>query len=588
MTETLPNKPYRKEIDGLRAIAVVSVILFHFGYLPKGYLGVDIFFVISGYLITDILYRESGEDRPFIRQFYLRRVRRIIPLMLFVMLAVFAAGLLVMLPDDLENLSQSIVATGFFSNNILLWLTTTNYWNLANEYKPLMHTWSLGVEEQFYLLYPLLFLIFSATRKKYIVPALVVLSLLSLLFFLGTKSQAVKFYGIQYRFFELALGGVSAIVLQKRSLAPLWRSLSLVVIFTILFLPGLSADASLLIIVSASVLFLNVKTEDKVTGWVVGNPVMTGLGRISFSLYMWHQPVLAFTRYTLTADYSVSHALIMLAVIVVLSVMSYLWIEQPFRNRQRTSTRNLLAITGGTGFILILSALYVYASKGVIRDVPELDEYRNQVQLKLSRSGEKNIMYNSRIYDLNKPFSSRGKIKILLIGDSFARDWANVLLEAYVDREIEISYTVTPEEAPDIATRFRQADFIFFSELKREELDSLSERYPIDSAKVWNVGTKSFGEHNGIFYKHRKEPGYCLTRTRLAGKFIEKNELLGKQWGDRYINLIAMVEDKEHEVPVFTPDCRFISQDGHHFTIAGAKYFAGLFKQTQFALHRKP
>jgi peptidoglycan/LPS O-acetylase OafA/YrhL len=588
MTETPQNKPYRRDIDGLRAIAVVSVILFHFGYLPKGYLGVDIFFVISGYLITDILYRELQEDRLSIRRFYLRRIRRIIPLMLFVMLVAFAAGLLIMLPDDLENLSQSVIATGFFSNNILLWLTTANYWNLANEYKPLMHTWSLGVEEQFYLLYPLLFLVFAASRKKYIVPLLVILSLLSLLFFLGTKDQSAKFYGIQYRFFELALGGISAIVLQKRSLGPLWHSLSLAVIFIILFLPGIPADTSLLIIVSASVLFLNVKQEDRITGWLVENPVMTGLGRISFSLYMWHQPVLAFTRYTLGADYSVGSAIIMLAMILVLSVMSYHWIEQPFRNRQKTSTRNVLTITGGTGFVLIFSALYIYASNGVIRDVPELDEYRNQVQLKLSRAGEKNIMYNSRIYDLNKPFSSAGRIKIVLIGDSFARDWANVLLEMYGEQAIEISYAVRPEDAPDIATRFRQADHIFFSELSREDFDSLSKRYPIDSAKVWNVGTKSFGEHNGVFYIRRKKADYCLIKTRLAGKFIEKNELLGRQWGKRYINLIDMVEDKDHQVPVFTPGCKFISQDGHHFTIAGAKYFAELLKQTPFALHRKP
>ena len=153
------SKKYRDDIDGLRAIAVIAVILFHIGYLKNGFLGVDIFFVISGYLITNILYTESVEHRFSIVNFYLRRIRRIIPLVLvFCSMSLFL-GILVMLPDDLENLAQSIITTILFSNNILLCMTTGNYWEVINEFKPLMHTWSLGIEEQFYALYPFLFLL---------------------------------------------------------------------------------------------------------------------------------------------------------------------------------------------------------------------------------------------------------------------------------------------------------------------------------------------------------------------------------------------------------------------------------------------
>ena len=152
---------YRKDIDGLRAIAVAAVIVFHLGFAATGFLGVDVFFVISGYLITGIVLDDIARGRFTFADFYRRRVRRILPLSLITSLVALLLGTLVMLPDDLENLAQSVVATNLFSNNILQAITTRNYWDIVNEYKPLMHTWSLGVEEQFYLFWPLI-LIFAS------------------------------------------------------------------------------------------------------------------------------------------------------------------------------------------------------------------------------------------------------------------------------------------------------------------------------------------------------------------------------------------------------------------------------------------
>jgi peptidoglycan/LPS O-acetylase OafA/YrhL len=131
---------YRKDIDGLRSIAVLAVIVFHMRYLPNGYLGVDVFFAISGYLITKIVYNEAVNSQFSIINFYLRRIRRIIPLVLFTTFIALLVGIFVMLPDDLENLSQSVFATNFFANNILLLKTVGDYWATVNEFKPLMHT----------------------------------------------------------------------------------------------------------------------------------------------------------------------------------------------------------------------------------------------------------------------------------------------------------------------------------------------------------------------------------------------------------------------------------------------------------------
>ena len=151
--KTIEASKYRSDIDGMRAIAVIAVIIYHLGYLPNGYLGVDMFFVISGYLITGIIYRALLKGSFSIVDFYERRIRRIIPLATFISLVALIVGIFVMLPDDLENLAQSVVATSFFSNNILQAITTRNYWDVVNEYKPLMHTWSLAIEEQYYFLY---------------------------------------------------------------------------------------------------------------------------------------------------------------------------------------------------------------------------------------------------------------------------------------------------------------------------------------------------------------------------------------------------------------------------------------------------
>ncbi len=210
------SKTYRTDIDGFRAIAVISVILFHLGYLSNGYLGVDVFFVISGYLITGIVYNEVNENSFSVLKFYERRIRRIIPLVLFTTLISFILGLIFMIPEDLENLSQSVFASNFSANNILMKITSEDYWAVKNNYKPLMHTWSLGIEEQFYVLYPLIFFFLKGELKRFILPLLLLLTALSLILFFMSNNISAKFYFLQYRFFELSIGGICAIYFNKR------------------------------------------------------------------------------------------------------------------------------------------------------------------------------------------------------------------------------------------------------------------------------------------------------------------------------------------------------------------------------------
>jgi peptidoglycan/LPS O-acetylase OafA/YrhL len=173
---------YRPEIDGLRAIAVIPVILFHAGFstFSGEFVGVDVFFVISGYLITTIILSEMEQGRFSIIGFYERRARRILPALFLVMLVSLPFAWFWLLPSDMQSFSQSLVAVSSFSSNILFWLTS-GYWDTASELKPLLHTWSLAVEEQYYILFPLFLMLMWNYRKRWILGAFILIAGISLI-----------------------------------------------------------------------------------------------------------------------------------------------------------------------------------------------------------------------------------------------------------------------------------------------------------------------------------------------------------------------------------------------------------------------
>jgi len=209
---SLASSRYRPEIDGLRALAVISVMFFHAGFagFGGGFVGVDIFFVLSGYLITLIVISESQEKKLCIVDFYERRARRILPALLLVMFLCIPFAWFGMLPDEMENFGQSLVATSFFANNILL-AVTAGYWDLASEYKPLLHAWSLGVEGQFYLVFPILIVFLIKGQRPLVLSLLVIMS--SSLFLADWASQTypeLAFYLLPMRLWEFALGAIVA------------------------------------------------------------------------------------------------------------------------------------------------------------------------------------------------------------------------------------------------------------------------------------------------------------------------------------------------------------------------------------------
>lgn len=590
---------YRTDIDGLRAIAVISVVLFHLGFLPNGYLGVDIFFVISGYLITSIVYDKSEKNEFSVLEFYQRRIRRIIPLLLFTSVVALVVGVFLMLPDDLDNLAQSVFASNFSANNILMYITSSDYWAVKNEYKPLMHTWSLGVEEQFYLIYPFIFLSLPGARSRHVLPVLGILTLLSFSLFLFWGNPAEKFYLLHYRFFEFIAGGLAAVYFKKAtfnqySYSGYLLALSIVMVLITLATPTFLSHSievtaitlfTTTILVAGNFFFGRNTWYDRL---LTNRPLVT-IGKISFSIYMVHQVVFAFARYAYLEEITALWALVLVAITLSISFFTYHYIENPFRNPQLFSIKKVLALLIPVFLISSAASLYIYSVGGIIRDYPALNIYRDKstIQRKLFRvTTNIHIHYNEDVRQLDKDFEPSDQLKILVIGNSFGRDITNILLESEELRSTQIRYFDISRINTDNAfpERAKEADRIVFAGYRLINYGftdgiEADHQLSLDRGKIWVFGTKSYGTHNGIHYNSlRPSTNFSTYRTKIETSIYELNQEMKDIWGDRFIDLMAPIADENGEVLVFTPTGKFLSSDTAHLTEEGARYYAALLK----------
>ncbi|MEX1670448.1 acyltransferase family protein [Zhongshania guokunii] len=329
---------YRAEIDGLRAVAVIPIILFHAGFefFNGGFVGVDIFFVISGYLITTLLIEDLEQQKFSIISFYERRARRLLPALFLVMLCCIPFAWAWLPPQEMKDFSQSLVATASFSSNILFWLGS-GYFDSANELKPLLHTWSLAVEEQYYVLFPL-FLVstwrFGKARVFWFVVTLASASLL-LSEWGWRNSPTANFYLAPTRAWELLAGGIGAFIVQRRgiqnnnSLAFLGLA---ALLFSILVFDESTPFPSVyaLVPVLGVVLILIYGNKGSYAARLLSTRLLVGIGLISYSLYLWHQPVFAFYRHATTVQHATGYVAL-IGVTLALAYLSWRYIEQPFR-----------------------------------------------------------------------------------------------------------------------------------------------------------------------------------------------------------------------------------------------------------------
>lgn len=339
---------YRPDIDGLRAIAILSVLGFHAAarWVPGGFVGVDLFFVISGYLITGIILKSLVRGTFSLTDFYARRIRRIFPALTLMLLAVLSFGWLKLYPDEYNELAQHVAAGSAYISNFVL-TEQSGYFDTAAELKPLLHLWSLGIEEQFYLFWPLLLALtwrFRRTQWTAIVGVIGASLLLNLARVKGHPTGT--FYLPQTRLWELGLGGILARAeLVWPTLRQRWQDSR--------HGPNLAAAAGLLLLCGAiagfdryhafpgwrallptlgAVLLIAATPRSWINRQVLGNRAMIFIGQISYPLYLWHWPLLAFGRIIKGGDLDVADTVAVVATAFVLSVLTYRYIELPIRN----------------------------------------------------------------------------------------------------------------------------------------------------------------------------------------------------------------------------------------------------------------
>lgn len=579
-------------IDVLKAFAIIAVVLYHSGFMTFGYLGVDLFLVINGYLITKSLskrlYINNTKAVSEYLGFEISRIVRLLPVLLVAGIVCMALGFWAMLPDDYENLSESVIATNLFCNNILSAITTKNYWDVVNEYKPLMHTWYVGVVMQFYIIYPILFFLAKLDKKNSERTLLVMtstLAVVSLLIFFGATDVAQRFYYLPSRFFEFAVGGIVALTWKPKYGEQSFQSWFVYVCYAIILAMMavnkeiIPANLKLVAVVALSVVL--VMSSNTLENKVTGNSVLTKIGAASYSIFVWHQVLLAFYRYTISSHFTVASYSLLIIAVAVLSWLTYQFIEQKTNIwlKEKRSKVLFYTITVVLFFALTGFAGYIYKIGGVVRDVPELYISKNE--------HVNHKAYNDKIYNLDKPFETNKK-HWLIVGNSFGRDFANVILESSIANQVEVSYIYSDNyKNPKYSERFAMADKVFLSSLGTDEnsvsdmeLHCLANGFDVDNLVI--VGTKNFGESNGQYYILRNRPDYFEQRTKMEEGYKETNVRLKALYGDRYLDLIGLVVDDEGTMPVFTPDHHYVSQDCRHFSIGGAKWFAKLIDWEKF------
>lgn len=336
---------YRTEVDGMRAVAVVPVVLWHAGFsaVPGGFVGVDVFFVISGFLIAGILYAEITDGRFSILRFYERRARRILPALFLVIAATYPFAWAWMLPGAFADYSRSILAATFFVSNIFFWVTS-NYFGPGDGEMPLVHTWSLSVEEQFYIVFPILLFFLWRLAPRRVQPVLVAAGLASLGLseWLADRASEANFFLAPTRAFELLAGAVAAIwchghpsasvTAKGQALSAAGLAMMLAAVFLYSSATPIPSVYALLPVMGA-VLMLVWGRKGTWAAAVLSWPPVVGIGLVSYSLYLWHQPVFALARTRLLDPPTGWQMAALCLLSLVLAILSWRYVERPFRQR---------------------------------------------------------------------------------------------------------------------------------------------------------------------------------------------------------------------------------------------------------------
>ena len=592
----MPQKSshYRPDIDGLRAIAVLQVLIFHAG-LPltkSGFIGVDVFFVISGFLITSILVRMQNSEIFTLRVFYERRIRRILPALFSVIIVSVPFAYLLMLPDDLENFGQSQIASVFSANNLLLWLTE-NYFSVRNEFKPLVHTWSLGVEEQFYIFYPVIFILAYKIRKK--VPILFSLTILWLSSFalsawcsvqISTTPHGIEnlnvasFYLLPTRAFELLTGAIAFFILNKidaRSVSENRRSAIKIIGFLIIissgfFLPiGINYPNYLTLLPMLGTFMFLVVRSDKVITPLITQSIILRIGLASYSIYLIHQPLFAFYRLSKFEAPTTFEFVLLILVSIFLGMLSLKYLETPFRNRTKFTYRKVVSVLAVMAMLILVSGSQFVLKAGYFRGAKFFP-----VQTDLHRG--QNAEFNMKPFVFKKDaFSDADKVHVLIFGNSQARDFVNALGTTSHIGVFEILYRDDFDGCVDSVTYkklminlIENADYVVFGSAPKEKCwNGFKQEWTKKIDTVLILGEKNFGVNlNAVMVKNVSSEQLFNVKKSV----IQSNARAQKVFRENFVDMNDLIGFNNSKVPILDSSGFLISQDATHLTPKGAEY----------------
>jgi len=611
---------YRAEIDGLRALAVLPVILFHAGFewFSGGFVGVDVFFVISGYLITTIIISEMAEGKFSIVNFYERRARRILPALFFVMAACLPFAILLLAPSDLKDFGQSLVSTATFSSNILFWWER-GYFGAALELKPLLHTWSLAVEEQYYIIFPLFLTLAWKFGIKKITIFLILIFLISLSLAHFTSTYGVfdriitgSFYLIPTRAWELLVGVFIAIYFYHFKVTQLTRFnqfFSLLglcmVTYSVIFFDSNTPFPSLYTLVptlGTGLIIISAHKNTIVNKMLSFKPLVF-IGLLSYSAYLWHQPIFAFARHKLSHDISDQIFFLLIAISLFLAFISWRWVEKPFRNRNKISRKGIFTFSAVGILMFVILGSILSLSNGLLYRYEKVEQKIYKEFMELGSFNPVNMsLANLKDFDKNGT-----RKKLLVIGDSYAEDLVNAIKESDLDSQYQLSTYRIPancgvlfierdiiEEFQPLSCRQRPN---FFNESKLESLLIEADHIWVESSwQDWQIdflpkslmrlqeinsdlvlfGSKVFQITSASEYKNHyglegiKEEFEISNRQK---SLTAELEALAKKINIKFVDPMYVICESNKVCKHSFDNKGIISVDGGHLTPYGARHF---------------
>ena len=639
MTDKPPR--HRKELDGLRALAILPVILFHAGFkvFSGGFVGVDVFFVISGYLITSAILVDTSAGTFNLARFYERRARRLLPALLLVLTVSIPLAWGSLLPADLKNFSLSLIAVTLFASNFLFW-HWSGYFDSASELKPLLHTWSLGVEAQYYLLFPVFFLAVWKFGRRWTLVALILLALASLILAQWTSVDKpfFTFFLLPTRGFELLIGACVSLHLAQTPISESQQpvnpsrdraysiakirdetipglGVALVVLPIFIFDRQTPFPSIYTLVPTLGTAILIVYATQRVfVGRLLASPPFVGIGLVSYSAYLWHQPLFAFARQR-SAERPEPVSLAMLSVVVmVIAYLSWRFVEKPFRSEKIISSAKVWSWGLGGSLVLIVLGTLGFVSDGFPNRFASDDRSLASLDtIQMSR-------YTDRLFlaALDQPFDDSKRKKVLIVGDSFAKDLVNVINETGMLSGLQVSTHFISSDCGNLylhrsftasiqssrRTACERTGWYEHDNLKRQ----LNEADEIWLSSAWSpwvaamlpestrnlraefnkpvlvFGSKNLGQVTARALLNLPIKARFDMANFIRSDVVAVNHQMRSTFSpEEFIDVSALLCASELTCRLFDPNGYLLSYDGAHLTPEGAKHLgAQLMKQPRF------